>query len=405
MTGAEIRPSQKASLGLILLLGAMTATPPVSVDIYLPAVPQITRHFQATDGQTGLALSAFLLGLAAGQLLYGSWSDRVGRRLPLLIGFGLYILATLGCIFSPNIEALIGFRFLQAFGGCAGVVVSRAVVRDRFDHAEMLQIFSLLMLVMGIGPILAPLLGGFILTLGDWRWEFWVLVGFGLLCWFGTLLTLKETRNAEDAAFSRGEHPFASYAALLREPKVVGYILAGTLSQAALFAYLGASPPLLIDTFGLSPQMYGWVFAMNGTGLIAASQLNRRLVRRHSPDLILRRTNLIALAAGVVLTLDAMTGFGGLAGVLAPLFVIIGSMGFTQPNGLAGALAVDPRRAGSTSALYGAVQFVIGGVASTAASSLHDGTARPMALVILAAVGTAALSMRTLLEPAPAKAG
>ncbi len=399
MTGVEIRPpSKKASLGLILLLGAMTATPPVSTDIYLPAVPAIARHFAASGAQTGLALSAFLFGLAIGQLLYGPWSDRVGRRLPLLIGFGLYILASLGCVFAPSIEALIGFRFLQAFGGCAGVVISRAVVRDRFEHAEMLQIFSLFMLVMGIGPILAPLLGGFILTLGDWTTEFWVLTGFGLACWLGVFLTLKESRNPDDAAFSRGESPLRSYLAVFKERRVIGYILAGTMGQAALFAYLGASPLLLIDTYGLSPQAYGWVFATNGAGLIACSQLNRRLVRRYSPDLILKGANLAALAAAVVLTLDAVTGFGGLLGILAPLFLVIGSMGFNQPNGLAGAMAVDPRRAGATSGLYGAVQFVIGGVAATTAAGFSNGAALPMALVILAALSIAALSMRLLLK-------
>jgi DHA1 family bicyclomycin/chloramphenicol resistance-like MFS transporter len=395
---AARQPSQKASLGLILLLGAMTATPPVSVDIYLPAVPGIVRYFHASEREAGLALSAFLFGLAVGQLVYGSWSDRVGRRLPLLFGFGLYLLATLGCIFAPNIEALIAFRFLQALGGCAGVVVSRAVVRDRFDHAGMLQIFSLLMLVMGIGPILAPLLGGFILTLGDWRLEFWVLIGFGLLCWLGVLFGLRETRHPDDAAFSRGESPWQSYLAVMRERRVVGYILAGTMAQASLFAYLGASPLLLINTYGLSPQAYGWVFAMNGAGLIASSQLNRRLVKTYSPDLILKRTNLGALAAAVVLTFDALTGFGGLPGIIAPLFLVIASMGFNQPNGLAGALAVDPKRAGSTSALYGAIQFVIGGVSATTAASFSDGTAVPMALVILAALGIAALSMRALLR-------
>ena len=398
MSDEARRPSQKASLGLILLLGVMTATPPVSVDIYLPAVPAIIRHFDSTEAQAGLALSGFLLGLAAGQLVYGSWSDRVGRRLPILAGFGLYILATLGCIFAPNIGALVGFRFLQAFGGCAGVVVSRAVVRDRFNHDEMLQVFSLLMPVTGIGPIFAPLLGAFILTCGDWRLEFWFLLCFGLLCWFGTLLFLRESRHPDDAALSRGEHPFASYLALLRERRVVGYILAGTMSQAALFAYLAEGPPLLIDVYGLSPQSYGWIFAMNGAGLIACSQINRRVVKWLEAKEILRRTSYVALAAALVLIVCATTGFGGLPGILAPLFVIVASMGFTQPNGLSGAMSVDPLRSGSTSALYGATQFAIGGVSASIAAALHDGTPRPMAMVILIALGVAALSMRALLK-------
>jgi DHA1 family bicyclomycin/chloramphenicol resistance-like MFS transporter len=395
---SETRPKgEKASLGLILLLGAMTATPPGSTDIYLPAVPDLIRHFSSTASEAGFALSAFLLGMGVGQLVYGSWSDRVGRRLPLLIGFGLYVVATLGCILSPNIWALVGFRFLQAFGGCAGVVVSRAVVRDRFDHAETLQIFSLLMLVMGIGPILAPLVGAFILNFGDWRLEFWALFGFGLICFTGALLGLKETRRPEDAAFSRGENPFTSYLALLKERRVVGYILAGTVSQAALFAYIVESSPVLIDGYGLTPQGFGWVFATNGAGLITASQINRRLVKRYPPDLILKRTNLLVLGAAGLMLLSATTGFGGLVGVLIPLFVVVASIGVTQPNGVAGALSVDPRRAGSTSALYGAAQFGIGAASSSVAAALHDGTAKPMAMVILVSIGAAALTMRSLL--------
>ena len=374
-----------APLGMVLLLGALTAFPAISIDMYLPSLPAIAHDLHATAGQAQLTVAAFFTGLALGQLAYGPWSDRSGRRGPLLVGVALYLVATLGCLFAPSIEALIALRFLQALGGCAGSVIARACVRDRYEGHEVVHIFSLLMLVMGLAPILAPFLGGALLLVGSWRLIFAVLLVFGALTGLAVWLRLGESRSAETEANARRESPLAAYGALLRRPEVTGYLLAGALAGAALFTYIANAPDLLITRYGVAPQAFGWVFALNAIGLIGAAQVNARLARRWPSALILRWS----LAGGTVFALAlaavAWTGWGGLPAILVPTFGVIASMGFTQPNATACAMMVDGSRAGSTSALLGAGGFGVGALAAGFASVVHDGSARPMAAAILLA--------------------
>jgi len=395
----------KAPLGLVILLGALTGFGPMSIDMYLPALPSIARSLHGTASGAQLTVSAFFIGVSFGQLFYGPLSDRQGRRWPLLMGVALYLAATIGCMLSTTMPALIAFRVLQALGACAGMVIARAVVRDRFAHDEVIHIFSLLMLVMGLGPILAPLFGGWMLLVVSWRWIFGVQAAFAVIMAACVLFGLPESLSAEGRAHSRGEHPFKSYLALLSNRRLVGYLLTGAFSGAALFAYVSSSPDVIIGHFHVSPQLFGWVFGVNAIGLVGATQINARLARRYPSDFILGRANLGVFIAAVILLVDAVTEFGGLWGVVVPLFLIMSGMGFNQGNASAGALNVDPRRAGATSALLGASSFAAGAAASALAGVFRDGTAKPMAFAIVASLVVAVISLRTLvLRKTPAAA-
>lgn len=385
--------------GLVLLLGALTAFAPMSIDMYLPALPQIGRALQATPEATQLTLSTFLLGMAIGQFLYGPASDRFGRRTPILVGIAVYVAASIWCALTTSIEGLQLARFVQALGGCAGAVVARAVVRDQFNHTETARVLSLLTLVMGIAPIVAPALGGWVLLVADWRMIFWVLALFGLACGAAVFLRLKESRSEETAAQARSESPARAFAALLRERRLLGYAAGGALNGAVLFTYISSSSELVITTYGHTPQAFGWIFGVNAVGVIGASQVNRMLLRRLSPDDVLRRASLAAIGFGLLLTVMAATGLGGQWTVLPLLFCCLASYGLMAGNTMAGALSVDPRRAGSISALMGGLSFGAGALASWAGGALHDGTALPMAGVMLGCLLGSAVALWFLALP------
>ncbi|MGE5721568.1 MAG: multidrug effflux MFS transporter [Sphingomonadales bacterium] len=392
----------KASFGLVVMLGALTAFAALTIDMYLPGLPEIVRDLHAPAAGGALTVAAFYIGMCMGQLFHGPISDRMGRRRPLLAGIALYVLTTLGAAFAPSIESLIFLRFLQGLGGCAGLVLSRAFVRDRFEPQESAHLFSLLLLILSLSPILAPLIGSTILLFASWRAIFLVLAVFGTVTGIAVFFALPETRSAATAEQARGENPFQSYWAVLRERDVVGYALATGFAHAGLLTYLATTPDVVVTMFGKSPQVFGWVIAVNGIGLILANYVNRRLLGRYGYDFILRRANICSLICSGVLLANSITGFGGLWGILIPLFFIVGAIGFTQPNGLAGAMARDPKRAGSTSAVVGSLQFGLGAVGASIAGALHDGTARPMAAVIFTVYALAWAALR-LSAPAAAR--
>jgi DHA1 family bicyclomycin/chloramphenicol resistance-like MFS transporter len=395
---------ERTPWGLVVLLGSLTAMGPLAIDMYLPSLPAIGADLHASAGQTQSTVSAFLAGMGIGQLFYGPASDRLGRRAPILFGTAVFIAASLACALATSPAMLIGARFVQALGACAGGVVSRAVVRDRFGHTETARMLSLLMLIMGLAPILAPLLGGALLGLGGWRLNFGFIAAFGVALFLAALLRLKESRSAETSAHAATENPLQAYLALLREPRLVGYALAGGLNGATLFTYIASSPELLIKTYGIAPSAFGLVFGLNSIGIVAGAQVNRHLLRRWTPERVLARSSVIAVGLAVLLSLAAVTGIGERWTVLPLLFLVFSSLGFIQGNTMAGALNVDPRRAGSISALLGGVSFGMGALASALAGVLHDGTPRPMALVMLAALVGCALALRLLALPSGGRA-
>jgi DHA1 family bicyclomycin/chloramphenicol resistance-like MFS transporter len=384
---------------LVLLLGALTAFAPMSIDMYLSSLPSIGRTLHAGPDQTQATLAAFFAGMAIGQFVYGPASDRFGRRLPLLIGIGVFVAASVVCALAPNIETLIAARFVQALGGCAGPVIARAVVRDRFSHADTARVLSLMTLIMGLAPVLAPQFGGVVQFLAGWRGVFWTLVAFGLLIGLWITLSLAESRSEATAVQARSENPFRAYLALLRQKRLVGYGLAGALNGATLFTYISTAPDLVMGTYGHTPLAFNIVFALNAVGIIGASQVNRLLLRRSTPDRVLVRASIASIIAALLLVAAAWSGVGGQFTVLPLLFAALSTYGLMAGNTMAGALSVDPSRAGSTSALMGGISFGAGALASWAGGLLHDGTPRPVAAVMFACLVGSSLAIFGLAVP------
>ncbi len=373
-----------ASLGFLVMAGAMSAFPPVTTDIYLPALPELTHALKGVTAQGQETLAVYFLGLGLGQLFYGPWSDRVGRRPTMLIGAALYLVASLGCALATSMPQMIALRFLQALGACAGVVISSAIVRDRFEHQESARIFSMLLTLRGIGPLIAPVVGGVIVTFLGWRAIFWALTIFGSVLGLTVVFGLKETRTAEVAARARSESPIRAYAAVLRNPEIVGYMMTSGLNFSCMFAWIAAAPYLVIGVYKVPALYFGWIFGANAAGFMIASQINRRLLRHFHADDILPWGALGATAAAAVLLAGALTGFGGALGVFLPLFLVVSSLGVVSTNAMAGGLSVDPSRAGTVSALFGASQFSVAGLSTFAGALLSREPALAMSAVIMA---------------------
>ena len=367
---------------LILILGSLTAFVPLSIDMYLPAFPQIAEEFGVEIGQVQLTLSIYMVGMAMGQMVYGALADRWGRRRLLLFGSTAFALATAGCALSGSIGALMLWRLGVAFGGSAGMVVTRAIVRDSFDVKESANIFSLLMLVMGAAPVLAPLIGGQLLLITGWRGIFWLLAAFATVCIVAVLKFLPETL-APELRVRRGIGGIVGvYAGLLRDRIYFGYVLSVGCVSAMLFAYISGSPTLFIEKYGVSAQAFGIFFGINSGGMIIAAQANRWLLKRLTPRRALEIAYALNTTMALVLVLQVVTGWGGFPGAIAILFLVVGSTGFLFPNITALAMAPKGRVAGSASAMMGTVQFGLGGVAGTSVGLLYNGTAVPMAVVL-----------------------
>ncbi|WP_370412320.1 Bcr/CflA family multidrug efflux MFS transporter [Streptomyces fradiae] len=401
--------ARRAGLLVTLVLGGLTALPPLSMDMYLPALPEVTRSLHSPAATVQLTLTACLAGMALGQLVVGPMSDKWGRRRPLLVGMIVYVLATAVCALAPTAELLIGFRLLQGLAGAAGIVIARAVVRDLYDGVEMARFFSTLMLISGVAPIVAPLIGGQILRITDWRGVFYVLTVIGLA------LTLVVWRFLHETLPPERRHPggvgeaLRTMRGLLADRVFTGYMLAGGLAFAVLFAYISASPFVVQEIYGASPQTFSLLFGLNSVGLVAVGQINGKLlVGRVSLDKALGWGLGIILVAATALLVMTSGVFGdpGLVPVAAGLFVLMSAMGLAMPNTNAQALMRTPHAAGSASALLGTSSFLIGAVASPLVGIAGETTAVPMAVVqvscAVAALGCFLLMCRPW-RAAPAK--
>lgn len=393
---------RRTGLLVTLLLGGLTATPPLAMDMYLPSLPEVTNSLHAPATTVQLTLTACLAGMALGQMIVGPMSDRWGRRRPLLAGLAVYVVATALCALAPTVEFLIAFRLVQGLAGAAGIVIARAVVRDLHDGVAMARFFSTLMLVSGVAPIVAPLIGGQILRVTDWRGVFVVLIALGLaltaLVWWRLPETLAPAERHEGGV---GE-TLRAMRRLLADRVFTGYTLAGGFAFAALFAYISASPFVIQEIYGASPQTFSLLFGVNSVGLVIAGQINGKvLVGRVGLDKVLA-TGLATVTLSATALLLMSTGvFGevGLWPVAAALFVLMTAMGITLPNTQALALMRVRHAAGSASALLGTSSFLIGAVASPLVGVAGEDTAVPMAVVQLAAVLVAAACFVALCRP------
>ncbi|WP_035053388.1 Bcr/CflA family multidrug efflux MFS transporter [Andreprevotia chitinilytica] len=388
------RPSP--SVGWVFILGALTAIAPLSIDMYLPSFPAIARELAAGHGAVQLTLAAFFLGITIGQLFYGPLSDRFGRKPPMYFGLALFVAAAIGCATAGTVEALTIWRFIQGLGGCAGMVIARAVVRDRYEPQQAARMFSMLMLVMGLAPILAPQLGGWLLQVASWRMIFAVHAVFGVACLLGIWRGLDETRDAALSPPLRIGSVLRDYVALLYDRQFIANTLTAGLVQGGMFTYIAGSPFVLIELYGVAPQHYGWVFATNAFGLIAAAQINARLLRGNSSLAgLLHRAVWVPMLAGLWLVAVTMLGQPPLAFLLLGFFAYLASLGFISPNASAGALVHQSAKAGTASAMMGCLQFTLASVAGVIMGAWQDGSARPLALV-MAAFGIAALLVHRL---------
>ncbi|MFJ6661025.1 multidrug effflux MFS transporter [Streptomyces sp. NPDC091377] len=385
---SPVRAARRTGLLVTLILGGLTATPPLAMDMYLPALPEVTDSLHAPAATVQLTLTACLAGMALGQLVVGPMSDRWGRRRPLLAGLALYVVATLLCAFAPTVEALIAFRLVQGLAGSAGIVIARAVVRDLYDGVEMARFFSTLMLISGVAPIVAPLIGAQILRGTDWRGVFLVLTVVGVLLALVVSARLPETLAPADRHAGGVGQALRAMRGLLADPPFAGYMLAGGFAFASLFAYIAASPFVVQEIYGASAQTYSLLFGLNSIGLVICGQINGRvLVGRVSLDRVLAVGLGIVVLAATALLLMTSGVFGevGLWPVAGGLFVLMSAMGLTLPNAQTLALLRVKHAAGSASALLGTSSFLIGAIASPLVGVAGEHTAVPMAVVQLAA--------------------
>lgn len=394
---------------LALILGSLTAMGPLAIDMYLPALPTIAREFRADEAAVQVSLAVYFAGIAVGQAFYGPLSDAVGRKPALYFGLFVFVASSIGCAWADGVRALVVFRFLQALGGCAPLVVPRAVVRDYFDQIGSIRMLSVLMLVMGLAPILAPLIGGQLLINFGWRSVFWVLATYAILWLILVAVYLPESLPASRRRRQPIGAVLAVYAGLVRDRTYFGYVLTGALIFAGLLAYISGSPFVFIELFRVPPERYGLFFGVNAVGIIAASQVNRWLATKVEARRIVGIMLSVAMVASLVLLFDAYSGLGGFAGILIPLFCFITCHGFVLPNTTALAMAPHGQVAGSASALLGTIQFVLGATTGALVGILADGTAVPLAAVI-AACGVAAfithhaVGMRSAASPSAGSA-
>jgi DHA1 family bicyclomycin/chloramphenicol resistance-like MFS transporter len=370
---------------------------PLAIDMYLPALPVLQVEFATSEASVQHTLSAYLLGLAFGQLLFGPIADRYGRKPPLLGGLAVFTLASAGCALAGTIEHFVLLRFAQALGGASGMVVIRAVIRDRFDEIQSARVLSLMMLVMGAAPILAPLAGGWLLVNGSWRWIFFFLAAFAALCLALVAFLLAESHPVHRRSATLGR-ALKSTAPLFGDVRFLGPVIVFIGAFGCFFAYLAAAPFVFIQYFGVPADRFGWYFGANACGFITVSQLNRRIVARYGTRRTLGWGVRLLASASLLLVVFSVSEAVGFAGVFIPMFFIVGSIGLIASNATSIAMAPFGERAGGASSLLGAAQSAFGVAASAAVGGIAAQGAMPMASVIAVCAAVALASYLFLVQ-------
>ncbi|TFZ34321.1 Bcr/CflA family efflux MFS transporter [Pseudomonas syringae] len=366
---------------MLLILSALLAFASISTDLYLPAMPIMASSLHADDGAMALTVSGYLAGFSAGQLFWGPFSDRFGRRLPVALGCILFIAGSAGCALAADGTALIGCRVVQALGACANVVLARAMVRDLYEGRRAGQMMSTLMTIMAVAPLAGPTVGGQILHLLSWQAIFWTLVVMGLAT-LASLVMLPETLPPEQRSPTSLHTIMQRYRVLLRTPKFMAYIATGGFFYAGTFAYIAGSPFAYIAYHHVNPQWYGALFGAGIVGLMVTNQLNARFLNRHEIDSLLLVGGVISAVAGGVIAFTTWADWGGLPLLICGCFVFVAATGFVLANAITGALGCLPQFSGTASALAGALQYGAGILGSALVATFADGTPWPMGLVV-----------------------
>jgi MFS transporter, DHA1 family, multidrug resistance protein len=394
-------PTGRRYVQLVLVLGAMIALGPLTIDMYLPALPQVARELHASDSGVQFTLTGMLGGLAFGQLVIGPLSDALGRRRPLLAGVAVHTVASLLCALAPDVVSLSAVRVLQGFAGAAISVNAMATVRDLFVGIAAARLLSRLMLVIGAAPVLAPSLGGLILQYTSWRGIFVVLAVFGLVMAAVAAFGLRETLPPHRRRSARPLATLRTFRSLLRDPTFVALVFVAGLMMSALFSYVSGSSFVLQGVYGLDEQTFGLVFGCNAVGIVLGTQLNPLLLRRFRPSQVLTFAVLAAGSAAALMVLTTATGFGGLYGLLVPLALVVACCGLALPNTPALALSRHGEAAGTAAAMLGAVQFGVGAVTAPLVGVLGTDTAVPMAAVIFTGAALAGVLLLTVIRRDP----
>lgn len=389
-----MQQNKKTNRSLILILGSLTALSPFSIDMYLSAFPQMAQVFNTNVTEISLTLSSYFIGLASGQLFYGPIMDRFGRKKPLYIGLLIYIFASIACAFSPSLNSLIFFRFLQAAGGCAASVGAFAMVRDLFDPKESAKVLSMLILILGVSPLLAPTIGGYLAVHLGWASVFIALAMIAAAILSVVFLKLPESHMPDTTHILRPLPIIKNYFSIFREPQFYTYALAGAVGFSALFVYLAASPTIFMEIFQVTEQTYGWIFAIIAMGMIGMSQVNVLLIKKFSNEQILFSALVALLIASIVFFICSYMGWFNLYSVVATIFVFLCCIGLSNPNAAALSMAPFGRKAGSAAALIGFLQMSVGALASVCVGLLKGHQLFPIAGIF---VGTSSIAVMILI--------
>jgi DHA1 family bicyclomycin/chloramphenicol resistance-like MFS transporter len=376
---------------LIMILGALCTISPFSIDMYLPGFPAIARDLQTTIDKVQLSLTAYLVGIAAGQLIYGPLLDRYGRKLPLYAGLFIYLFASLGCALTTSIHALIVMRFLQAVGGCAGLVAAQALVRDLFPANKTAQAFSSLTLVIAISPMIAPTVGSYVTVAFGWPAVFIILTLLTALIILAVYFILPKGKNADPTLSLKPAAVMRNFYIVLKQPQFIVYSIAGGIATAAPFAYIAGSSDVFINIYHLSEKQYGWIFAFLAFAMIAPTQLNQILLKKFTSEQIVKYTLLYQTIIGLVLAAGTWYGWYNEYALIVMMFFFLSGQGLTGPNTAALSLAPFTKHTGSAASLMGCFRMASGGIVSALVSVLHNGTAMPMVGIMVLCVVTGIL--------------
>lgn len=386
---------QKYYFFIILILGALATISPFSIDMYLPGFPAIALDLNTTIDQVQLSLTAYLVGIAAGQLLYGPLLDRFGRKRPLYVGLAVYILASIGCAFTESIHALILMRFLQALGGCAGIVSAQALVRDIFPVNKTAQAFALITLVISVSPMVAPTVGGYVTAHIGWQYVFAILATITLLILTTSYFFLPKGRGADPSVSLKPKAVAKNFYTVIRNPQFLVYAVTGGIASAAPFAYIAGSPSVFMNLYGLTEQQYGWVFALLAFAMIGSTQLNHIILKKFTSEQVIRFALFYQTFMGLLLVAGVYFELFSVYTLIAMMFVFFAGQGITGPNATALSLAPFSKQAGSASALFGSWRLGAGGIISAIVSLFHNNTALPM-VATMAACAIVGLIILTL---------